>query len=125
MKSRALLFVAVGALSGCTTLPVDPGWQGNGCRGTGTDMVIHGSMFDQLVSWVELPEGGGRVNIVWPVGYRARFVPTLEIVDRTGAIVAREGDRLQGWCRNASSPDDAPVHVEGDQVVRTTSAAIE
>lgn len=96
MTGSALLFVLAGvAVSDCTSLPVDPDWTGQGCRGTDTDMVIHGSVFDSRVSWVELPEGGGRVEIIWPVGYGARFAPGLEILAPAGTVVAVEGDHQQ------------------------------
>jgi hypothetical protein len=98
-------------------LPVDPRWLGGGCRGVGTDVVIHGSPLDPRVTWVTSPQTNGRTEIIWPVGYSARFVPSLEVFDTTGKVVAREGDHLGGWCRTADMPTDVPIWVEGREVV--------
>ena len=42
--------------------------------------------------WVE--SGGVRTHVRWPVGFVARFDP-LEVVDRDGNVMAREGDVIQ------------------------------
>jgi len=34
------------------------------------------------------------IPVTWPVGFRARFAPTLEVLTPTGTVVAREGDVL-------------------------------
>ncbi len=34
---------------------------------------------------------GRRFDIIWPPGFRARFTPKLEILDPSGAVVARAG----------------------------------
>jgi hypothetical protein len=41
---------------------------------------------------------GRRENLLWPAGYRARFAPGLEVLDPSGRVVAREGDRVTGGC---------------------------
>jgi hypothetical protein len=87
-----------------------------GCFGTGTDMVIHGSTNDPRVTWVTTPDGSKRVEIVWPVGYSARFVPALEILDGAGKVVAHEGDHLIGWCRTADTPEGVPIPVQASDV---------
>jgi hypothetical protein len=121
--TRASRFlVAAVLLSACTSqitpaLPVDPQWAGAGCRGTGTDVIIHGSIADPRVTWVTTLDGRQRSEIVWPVGYSARFAPGLEVLDAGGAVVAREGDHLGGWCRTADSPANVPIWVEGREVV--------
>jgi hypothetical protein len=109
----------LGACSSRTTpaLPVDPQWTGGGCRGTGTDVIIHGSITDPRVTWVTTLDGRQRVEIVWPVGYSARFVPGLEVLDARGTVVAWEGDHLGGWCRTADTPANVPIWVEGREVV--------
>jgi hypothetical protein len=43
--------------------------------------------------WVE-SRGGGRLTVVWPYGFSARFSPGLELLDSEGEVVAREGDLL-------------------------------
>ena len=62
---------------------------------------------------------GTRTELVWPVGFSARFRPTLEILDDAGAVIAREGDLVTGGCPMAPggeqwvsfetpAPEDAP-----------------
>lgn len=97
-------------------LPFDPRWTGDGCRGVGADVVIHGSPIDANVSWVT-SFNGFRTEIIWPLGYSARFVPNLEILDQTGKVVAREGDHLGGWCKTADTPEGVPIWVEASDVV--------
>ncbi len=117
---RLLPLVGVALIAACTSgpvptlasgpsLPTDPLWTGGGCRGVGTDVVIHGAAADPKVSWVTSPQTNQRTEIIWPVGYSARCTPTLEILDATGAIVAKEGDHLGGWCKTADTPDGVPI----------------
>lgn len=43
--------------------------------------------------WIEHP--GGRAAVAWPPAWGARFAPEgVELLDDTGAVVAREDDRL-------------------------------
>jgi hypothetical protein len=46
--------------------------------------------------WLEPigPGAGGPRLATWPAGFRARFAPRLELIDASGLVVAREGDRL-------------------------------
>lgn len=102
----ALLLVA------CTTatavpLPTDARWKG-GCRGVGTDLIIHGSATDPQVTWATRPDDGQRVEILWPVGYSARFVPQLEVLDATGKVIAHDGDWLTGGCGAGEQPAPRP-----------------
>jgi hypothetical protein len=46
------------------------------------------------------PEGN-RTELAWPVGYRARFVPALELLNDQGAIVGREGTLITDGCETA------------------------
>src|SRR5215510_6300343 len=107
---RRLLVLAF-LVAGCAhTLPVDPRWAGGGCGvGVGTDMVIHGSATDPRVRWATSPDTNERFEIVWPVGYSARFEPDLEVLNARGRVVAREGYRLIGWCRVGDTPNDVPT----------------
>ena len=34
-------------------------------------------------------DAGERTELAWPVGYSARFVPDLELLDASGRVVAR------------------------------------
>lgn len=102
-------------------LPTDPRWiVGSDCLGTGTDAVIHGSPADPRLTWVTSSEGT-RTEIVWPVGYTARFVPALEVLDQDGKVVAREGDHLTGWCRTTDTPVGKPMAVQGADVAPAPS----
>ena len=126
MRSRlrrwAIVLWVVFLLVGCTStttavpLPTDPLWKG-GCRGVGTDLVIHGSATDPHVTWATSLDGSRRSEILWPVGYTAHFAPTLQVLDETGKVVAREGDRLIGAC---GGPEQAgprpPIWVDGADI---------
>lgn len=107
-----LSLAACASTTNAVALPTDPAWHGGGCRGTGTDAVIHGSATDPRVTWVTATDGTHRMEIVWPVGYSARFSPSLEVLDQHGTVVAREGDHLIGWCLTAQHPEQ-PIWVEG------------
>jgi hypothetical protein len=63
-------------------------------EGVGFDGILH---VDGNCVWVqdtnvELSDKEA-FNVLWPAGYRARGRP-LEIIDATGAVVAREGDMV-------------------------------
>jgi hypothetical protein len=96
-------------------LPSDPRWDG-GCRGVGADLVIHGSATDPRVTRATGEDGDRRFEILWPVGYSARFVPGLQVLDASGTVVAREGDRLTGACGAGETPSGQPIWVEGRDV---------
>jgi hypothetical protein len=59
--------------------------------------TLQGAPGDSHHAWLEVP-GSGRIELVWPAGYRARFMPTLVIVAADGRIVARAGDPVEGLC---------------------------
>ncbi|MDP2324411.1 MAG: hypothetical protein Q8N51_10320 [Gammaproteobacteria bacterium] len=67
-----------------------------GCAGASFDAAIHGDPADSRVAWLIV--GNQQVDIVWPPGYRARFVPGLEILDPAGRVILREGDPVTGGC---------------------------
>ena len=91
----ALLLGACGATPAPTlpTLPTDV----QACAGVGNDGTLAGSPTDPRVAWLAEPQGG-RVEIVWPHGYTARFDPDLAVVDASGKVVYRAGDRPGGGC---------------------------
>jgi hypothetical protein len=68
------------------------------CAGVGVDAVLHGSPNDPYVAWLENRVVAGRVEVLWPAGYRARFSPNLEILNESGIVVLREGDAISGTC---------------------------
>ncbi len=67
------------------------------CAGVGLDAVLHGAPNDPRVAWL-INNLGTRIDVIWPVGYRARFAPTLEVLDPAGDVVLREGDPVTGGC---------------------------
>jgi hypothetical protein len=70
------------------------------CAGVGYlgEVTIHGSTGDPTLTWIVFEPDGRRENLLWPAGYRARFAPALEVLDPSGRVVAREGDRVTGGC---------------------------
>lgn len=67
------------------------------CGGVGINAVLHGDPHDPHVAWLT-SNLGVRTDVTWPSGYRARFLPALEVVDPTGAVVAHEGQAVTGGC---------------------------
>lgn len=74
-------------------------------------VVIHGSAEDPALAWIVFPDGT-RVNLVWPLGFRARFVPKLEVLNASGRVVAREGDLATGGC--GMGPNSALIDAAND-----------
>jgi hypothetical protein len=64
----------------------------------GYSVVVHGSPDDPALTWIVFGNDGHRENLLWPPGYRARFTPSLVVLDPTGQIVAREGEYATGGC---------------------------
>jgi hypothetical protein len=96
---------------GLFPLPTTNWLAGRGCAGVGLDAVLHGSPTDSRVTWLENKLGGqSRMDVLWPAGYRARFNPSLEILNESGNVVAREGDAVAGACGN--DPDTGTVYLE-------------
>jgi hypothetical protein len=61
--------------------------------------TLHGSPDDPRVVWVS--RNGARVDVAWPNGWRARFTPTLELLDSDDNVVAVEGSSISGGCGTA------------------------
>ena len=95
---RTLAAIALAALlAACTTtrpLPTLASYNG-GYRGIGIDAVLAGDPNDPRVAWLEW---NGRRDIVWPPGFTARFAPNLQVLDGSGTVVFRAGDRISGGC---------------------------
>jgi hypothetical protein len=101
------------AVAGCAPfaaalpLPTDRTWSGAGCLGVGRDAVLHGSASDPRVTWAEDRNVAARIELLWPIGYRARFVPQLELLDERGTVVGHEGDLIIGSCTTDPPGGDA------------------
>jgi hypothetical protein len=71
------------------------------CAGVGVEAVLRGSATDPRIAWLEASNGSTatqRRDVVWPAGYRARFTPSLEILDENGKVVLRDGSQVTGLC---------------------------
>jgi hypothetical protein len=68
-----------------------------GCADVGLDASLMGSPTDPRVAWLVDPTGG-RIDILWPRGFTARFDPDLEVLDASGMVVYRARDRIRGGC---------------------------
>jgi hypothetical protein len=67
------------------------------CAGVGTEATLAGSRTDPRLAWMVDPQGG-RHEIVWPRGFTARFDPDLAVLDASGKVVYRAGDKIDGAC---------------------------
>ena len=67
------------------------------CAGVGTEATLAGSPTDPRLAWMVDPQGG-RHEIVWPRGFTARFDPDLSVLDASGKVVYRAGDKIDGGC---------------------------
>jgi hypothetical protein len=68
------------------------------CAGVGISALLRGDAHDPVLTWVEDTTTHTRRDVVWPVGYRARFTPRLQVLDASGAVVLRESDLIAGTC---------------------------
>lgn len=69
-----------------------------GVAWVGFPVVVDGSRDDPALTWIVFGNDGHRENLLWPPGYRARFTPSLVVLDPTGQAVAREGEYATGGC---------------------------
>lgn len=76
------------------------------CAGVGTEATLVGSRTDPRLAWM-VDFQGGRHEIVWPRGFTARFDPDLAVLDASGKVVYRAGDRIDGGCVIGDS--DSPL----------------
>jgi hypothetical protein len=70
-----------------------------GCAGVGVEAELAGDAKDPRIAW--LVSNGKRMDVVFPFGFRARFAPSLEVLNASGAVVARDGDHIDGGCVTA------------------------
>ncbi len=115
MKRGVVLVFAVALVTGCAspsppapsdasgTLPIPakrrvvlPSGVIEGHGGIGMASVLHASPSDPRIAWLEGFPEGSRTDVIWPEGFRARFVPNLEVLDPDGRVVLREGDFVDG-----------------------------
>ena len=82
------------------------------CAGGGFvgDYRLHGSASDPRIVWMTDPHGT-REEVAWPVGYSARFRPSLELLDEHGDLVGREGTLVVGSCTTVD-PNVQQVELE-------------
>jgi hypothetical protein len=80
------------------------------CRGIGLDATLAGDPADPRVAWL-VGSGGERQELIWPPGFSARFAPDLQVLDASGAIVFRAGDRIQGGCTAGPAGDPGSILV--------------
>ena len=114
LAALAALLAACG-LGGPVALRTDASWNGGCAFGVGIDAVLHGSPTDSKMAWAEDRMSGGRLELIWPRGFTARFSQGLEILDRDGDVVGHEGDLLIGRC--LPQEDDAgALRVDANQV---------
>lgn len=59
--------------------------------------VLRGSATGPWIAWAE-GMAGPEMQLAWPAGYRARFMPLLEVLAPDGTIVAREGTPITTAC---------------------------
>jgi hypothetical protein len=88
--SIAAGLAGVAILTGCSFDRPLPTYQGVIDQGVGFEGVLR---LDGECVWVDSIDSFDpvKLHVVWPTGYRWRG-PPLEIVDASGAIVARDGD---------------------------------
>lgn len=99
-----LMVVAVSGAMACSTPndsyppPVELQTLGfaTGCAGFALDATLHGDPTDPSVTWLDAD--GSRVEVFWPPGYHARFVPELIVTDDRDRVVLREGSTITGGC---------------------------
>ena len=68
------------------------------CAGVGLETVLHGDQRGPRLAWLIDTLGGGRLDVIWPRSYRARFTPSLVVLDENDQPVLAEGDAVMGEC---------------------------
>jgi hypothetical protein len=103
MKRAQLVLTMAFLLAACRatpspSLPTLPGvTEDSPCAGMGTEATLVGSRTDPRLAWL-VDLHGGRHEAVWPQGFTARFDPNLAVLDASGRVVYRAGDKIDGGC---------------------------
>jgi hypothetical protein len=100
---------------GQRALPSNPEWRGGCSIGVGRDATLRGSASDDRVTWAVDNGMGVRVELLWPVGYTARFSPQLEVLDEEGRVVAHEGDQVIGSCLTQEE-DGGAIRIDSNEI---------
>lgn len=115
-RSTTSVLVVVSVVVGCMGTDIRPVPTSQPGAG-GFDALIVGKLvadpsFDGGCVWLESQYGP--LSIVWPYGYSARFGSTVEILDETGAVVARAGDeiRIGGGIGREFAPTRCRISIE-------------
>ena len=103
MKGVHLVWTIAFLLAACRatpppSVPTLPGvTEDSPCAGVGTEATLVGSRTDPRLAWL-VDFQGGRHEAVWPRGFTARFDPNLAVLDASGKVVYRAGDKIDGGC---------------------------
>jgi hypothetical protein len=93
VAALALLLAACGNPAAYPLPTRDPAL--TACGGVGmVSLVLHGSLSSGVARTWTADWHGSESTVYWPPGYVARFDPGLVVLDRSGAVRAREGDDL-------------------------------
>jgi len=119
MRSLSAVLVLAIAASGCGNVALPPIRHGTGAatssaQASDLDGILLGSRTDPRVAWMQDLGHPGRAELVWPVGYHARFTPQLEIRDEHDRVVGRAGYRIIGTCFPRGP--GMPIHVSGNEL---------
>jgi hypothetical protein len=75
----------------------------------GIDATVVGDPKDERIVWLDIDGDYPDPSLVWPFGYVAVFNPKLSVLNETGQVVFRQGDRVKGAC--TAGPNNAPGSV--------------
>ena len=77
--------------------------------------ILHGDPSDPTHVWGEVTVGGktSTWRITWPYGFSARYDPALEILDPSGAVVAREGQLISDAAGSGNGLDAVSICMIG------------
>lgn len=116
LVALALIGSMAVVLAACTSTPSPPAYPlptspGDSCAGVGVaSLILHGRLVDGVAQvWAN-----DDIAIRWPIGYRARFEPTLVVVDARGVIRGREGEEMataEPWHGQYVCPEHSPSDV--------------
>jgi pectin methylesterase-like acyl-CoA thioesterase len=94
VRSLALTFVAVMTLAACNSIPLHTA---PGPAAACDEALATGTLTSNRPNGLALQTSDDQVLLVlWPFGYTSRgFVGSMELVDPSGATIAREGDVVE------------------------------